>query len=169
MPRLRKRLRRARDEHRLAQVRVRKGSVEGYVVAVSRDWCALRSADGGLAVLRVDAIRGLGKGSHRTCTRRALEADGRWPPRAPALLDLYDVRSLLLTAGSLSPVLAVTVRGQAQPVVGAVFRITRRHLVLGSPAEVTARVRLADVVAVQLPSAAARPGVGVDHRVDDPG
>jgi hypothetical protein len=157
----RKRLRRAADDQRLVRVVVRSGSLEGHVVAVSRDWCALRSADGDLAVLRVGAVRKL--------RRATAPSRGEPPAPAPALLDLYDVRSLLFTAGSLSPVLVVAVRGEADPVVGTVFRITKRYLVLGSAAEGTARVPLADVEVVRLHPGTAGVRVGVDHGVVDPG
>ena len=126
----------ALDDQRLVRVACGKGwrTYDGYVVARSRDWCALQSVAAaqrtGLVLFRVADVRKVGTPHHdKELARRALEHEGAWPPAMPALLDLEDVRSVLFTAGSLVPVIAFAAEQYARDFfVGTVFRITKKYL-----------------------------------------
>jgi hypothetical protein len=127
----------ARKDRRLVSVRRAKGwsRFDGYVVAVSRRWVAIESVEhslpDGLRIVRIRDIRKLGKpSSNRRLTKTVLKHDGLWPPKAPDLLDLRDIRSILFTAGSLRPLIAVKCERRKPGAfqVGSVYRITRKRL-----------------------------------------
>lgn len=122
----------AQREQRLIRVVRRKGweDHEGYVVGVSKQWCALQNVDvglpDGLVLLRVRDVRRLDEPTSHPRVARSLAP---WPPRLPHLIDLHDVRSVLFTAGALAPVLAGSAEKATPGVfwVGNVHRITHRH------------------------------------------
>lgn len=131
-----KHLKAALKDQRLVRITRGKGwsKYDGYVVSVSRGWCALQSVAAaqrtGLVMFRIKDVRKVGKPHHDSeLARRALEHEGAWPPGMPALLDLEDVRSVLFTAGSLVPVIAFATEQYARDFfVGNVFRITKKYL-----------------------------------------
>jgi hypothetical protein len=133
---IRKQLNTARKNQRLVRITRGKGwtKYDGYVVAVSREWCALQSVAAaqrsGLVLFRTADVRKVGKAHHnKELARRALEHEGAWPPGMPALLDLQDVRSVLFTAGSIVPTIAFATEQYARDFfVGNVFRITKKYL-----------------------------------------
>ena len=147
---IRKQLIRAGGEQRLVTVVRRKRwlSYDGYVVAVSRDWVALRTLTVGLVVLKVDDIRVVRKASGPKKTRRALKRRGEWPPTAPQVLDVWDLRSLLFTAGSLTPIVGIATEhaGRKALHAGTVFRITDKHVHLSDGT----RLRLDEVTRLNL-------------------
>ncbi len=129
---LRRELQAAQRDQRLIRVVRRKSweQHEGYVVGVSTQWCALQNVDGGLpdglVLLRIGDLRRLDQPTAHPRVARTLAP---WPPRLPHLIDLYDVRSVLFTAGALAPVLAVSAENVQPGVfwVGNVHRITHRY------------------------------------------
>ncbi len=133
----RSQLTRARDERRLVRVVRGKGWTrhDGFVAAVSKQWCVLRvvveGVPDGVVLVRTSDIRALKKPkSNRTLAEAALKATGQWPPRAPELLDLHDVRSVLFTAASVGPIIGYAAERERQRAfyVGYVFRITKRSV-----------------------------------------
>ena len=134
---MRRELKQARDSGELVRVVRRKGwsSVEGYVAAVGKRWFVVVSvADSlydGHALLRIDDVRRLRAGvSDPVLAQRFLELDGRWPPAAPHVLDLYDARSVVFTAGSLCRLVSLSTEGRvsASFFVGDIHRITAGRL-----------------------------------------
>jgi ferric-dicitrate binding protein FerR (iron transport regulator) len=143
----RRQLLEAGEKQRLVQIRRRKGWVryDGYVVGLSDDWLALRAVDAvhhhGLVLLRTADVRKVRNPTTRPrVARGVLEQHGQWPPSAPQLLDLWDVRSALFTAGSLAPILSVACEHDGTAATGNVYRITQRRLQLadGSAVELDA-------------------------------
>lgn len=133
----RKRLTRAGEEQRLVRVRRRKPwpRYDGYPVALSDDWLALRVVSEehahGLVLVRTRDVRKVGKPDVRPrVARGVLEQHGQWPPSAPELLDLWDTRTVLFTAGSLAPELTVACEKLGTQVTGGVYRITDDELLL---------------------------------------
>ncbi len=134
---LRHDLTRARDDQRLVHLVRRKGwtTQEGYVVAVGRRWSALLAVQpgllDGLVVFRTDDVRALRKPSaQRRLSRRVATIGGKWPPTLPEELALDDIRSVLFTAGSLAPVLAIACErdNPRRFYVGRVHRITGKKV-----------------------------------------
>ena len=134
---IRRDLKQARDSAELIRIVRRKGwaSVEGYVAAVGKRWCVVVSVTDGLyaghALLRLEDIRRLsGPHGDPVLAQRFLELDGRWPPAAPHVLDLYDTRSVAFTAGSLSRLVSLSTesRASAHFAVGDIHRITAAKL-----------------------------------------
>jgi hypothetical protein len=132
---IRTHLKAALKDQRLVRITRGKGwsKYDGYVVSVSRGWCALQSVAAaqrsGLVLFRTADVRKVGKPHHdKELAGRALEHEGAWPPGMPALLDLADVRTVLFTAGSLVPVIAFATEQYARDfLVGNVFRITKKY------------------------------------------
>jgi hypothetical protein len=149
-PLIRKKLIKAGGNQRLITVVRRKRWVRytGYVVAVSKDWVALRTLTVGLVVLRVDDISTLTKGKKPNKTRRALRRRGEWPPSVPAVLDVWDLRSLLFTAGSLTPLVTIGTEVEDRKAVhaGTVFRITDKNIHLSDGT----KIKLADITRLSL-------------------
>lgn len=132
-------LARVKKEHRLVELRRGKDwqRQDGYVVGLSKDWCALMMVDcglpRGLVVMRTKDIRKIRRpNANAILTRATLQRAELWPPHLPELIDLYDIRTLLSTAGSLAPVLAVATEKSAPGVffAGNVLRIGQRNLLL---------------------------------------
>lgn len=162
----RKQLARALEEQRLVRVvrRRRFAPCDGYVVSVSRSWSAIRVVTAGrpdgLMLFRTSDVHYLGKpASKRGPSQDAMEQAGLWPPTLPTLLDLYDVRAALFTAGSLAPVLAVS-REPRRVSVGNIHRITDKRLQfqpLGADGQWTGQLsswRLRSVTRIDLGSGA---------------
>jgi hypothetical protein len=147
---IRKKLIRAGGGQRLVTVvrRKRWTRYDGYVVAVSKDWVALRTLAVGLVVLRVEDVRAVRKASRPKKTRAALKRRGQWPPSAPQVLDVWDLRSLLFTAGSLTPIVGVaTERADRKALhAGTVFRITDKNVHLSNGT----KLRLDEITRLQL-------------------
>jgi hypothetical protein len=138
---IRKKLIRAGGEQRLVTVvrRKRWTRYDGYVVAVSKDWVALRTLTVGLVVLKVEDIRKVVKAAHPKTARAALKRRDEWPPSAPQVLDVWDLRSLLFTAGSLTPIVGIATEHADRKAVhaGTVFRITDKNVHLSDGTKLT--------------------------------
>jgi hypothetical protein len=147
---IRRQLIKAGGEQRLVTVirRKRWTRYDGYVVAVSKDWVALRTLSVGLIVLRVQDIRQLKRASRPKKTRAALKRRDQWPPSAPAVLDVWDLRSLLFTAGSLTPIVGISAENLDRKALhaGTVFRITDKKVHLSNGT----KLGLADITRVNL-------------------
>ena len=137
---IRKKLIRAGGEQRLVTVvrHKRWTRYDGYVVAVSKDWVALRTLTVGLVVLQVADIRRVGRAAHPKKARTALKRRDEWPPSAPQVLDVWDLRSLLFTAGSLTPIVGIATEHRDRRAVhaGTVFRITDKNVHLSDGTKV---------------------------------
>lgn len=134
---MRRELKQAQDACELVRVVRRKGwaPVEGYVAAVGKRWCVVVSVTNALydghVLLRIDDVRRLREPvGDPVLAQRFLELDGRWPPAAPHVLDLYDARSVAFTAGSLCRLVSLSQEGRSSALfaVGDIHRITDRRL-----------------------------------------
>ena len=132
---MRRDLKQARDSRDLVRVVRRKtwDHVEGYVAAVGKQWCVLVTVDDGLydghVLLRIEDVRALRPPrSDRLVAKRLLQLDGRWPPAAAHLLDLYDARSVAFTAGSVCRRVVLWAETSRSRAVGDIHRITGRRL-----------------------------------------
>lgn len=147
---IRKKLIKAGGEQRLVTVvrRQRWTRYDGYVVAVSKDWVALRTLTVGLVVLKVEDIRKLKQAPQPKKARQALKRRDQWPPSAPQVLDVWDLRSLLFTAGSLTPIVGIATEHEDRKAVhaGTVFRITDKNVHLSNGT----KLKLGDITRLNL-------------------